>query len=351
MPALIVAAFLHLDAKGCTVGLDSVNRLEKLSLQFLNLPLCLLLLFFAGFLLFQDGLLFLDFVLYFTVNLVDIIGELLDTKHIAMIGECDGVHAVLDALFHQVRDLRHAVEDGVMRVDVEVGEVFRHEGSHFALLLQLVFLLFFLVKVAGDDDVGRLDLVGIGRTEILEELFTLRHLITSQHPDADQFKEHAGCRLHVGRGVVGRVELGAEEDLMELVQFRQLIATALAAGQLAELSSLLGTGVHPRPSQQRVGVAVAEELAAHDAEVEVDVMSHEVFGFLSRLQERVEHLMQRQAVFGGMLGGDAVHHLGFDGDDETIGLHQQVVVFHKTALVVVELPSQLHQSRPVVEVS
>ena len=45
-----------------------------------------------------------------------------------------------------------------------------------------------------------------------------------------------------------------------------------------------------------------------------------------------------------------MNHLGVDGDDEPFGFDQQVMVFHELAFVVVELPSQLHQSRPVVEV-
>ena len=45
-----------------------------------------------------------------------------------------------------------------------------------------------------------------------------------------------------------------------------------------------------------------------------------------------------------------MHHLGIDGDDEAFRLHDEVVVLDEPAFVVMELPSQLHQSRPVVEV-
>ena len=79
---------------------------------------------------------------------------------------------------------------------------------------------------------------------------------------------------------MGRVELGAKEYLVDFVESGQFELTALASGQLAELGCLFGAGVDAGPGQQRVGAAVAEELASHHAEVEVDVMAHEVFGFL-----------------------------------------------------------------------
>ena len=60
--------------------------------------------------------------------------------------------------------------------------------------------------------------------------------------------------------------------------------------------------------------------------------------------------MKGLTVFEGMFGGDSMHHLNVDGDDEPIRFDDQVVVFHEPAFVVVELPGQLHQSRPVVEV-
>ena len=184
-----------------------------------------------------------------------------------------------------------------MRVDVEVGEVFGHIAADFALFLFFLFFQLLLVEVANDHDVGWLNLIGIRLTEVGEKLFTLRNLVTSQHPDADEFEEHTSGSLNVGGGVVCRVEPCAEEDLVNLVQLGQFEASALAAREFAVFGGFLGAGIHPRPGQQRVLVTVAEELTPHDAEVEVDVMAHEILGFLGRLQELVEHLMQRQSVF------------------------------------------------------
>ena len=149
---------------------------------------------------------------------------------------------------------------------------------------------------------------------------------------------------------MGRVEPGAEENLVELIQPGQFEASALAAWKLAELSRLLGTGIHPRPCQQRVGTPVTEELATHDIEVEIDVMAHKVLGLFRRFQEGVEHLMQGQAIFGCVFGRDTMHHLGFYGDDEPVWLHQQVMVLHKVAFSIMQLPGQLYQSWPVVEI-
>ena len=68
-------------------------------------------------------------------------------------------------------------------------------------------------------------------------------------------------------------------------------------------------------------------------------MAHEILGLCRRFQESVEHLMERLPVFHGMFSGDAVHHLGFDGNDEAFRLHQQVVVLHKIAMGIMQLPS------------
>lgn len=137
---------------------------------------------------------------------------------------------------------------------------------------------------------------------------------------------------------------------MEFVQLGQLELPSLATREFAELCGFFGASIHLGPSQKWILVPVAKELASHNAEVEVDVMAHEILGFLGGLQELVEDLTEGQTVFGGVFRGDAVYHLGIDGNDKTVRLDQQVVVFHQPAFVIVQLPSQLDQSWPVVEV-
>ena len=137
------------------------------------------------------------------VDFVDVVGELLDTEHVAMVCQGHGIHAVFEAFVHQVGHFRHTVEDGVMRVDVEMGEVLGNIVARLLDFLTLVLSLFLLVEVARDDDIGRLDRRRIRLTEIHEELLRLRNFRTSQHPNANEFEKHSGSGLHIGGGVVG----------------------------------------------------------------------------------------------------------------------------------------------------
>ena len=55
-------------------------------------------------------------------------------------------------------------------------------------------------------------------------------------------------------------------------------------------------------------------------------------------------------MFGGVFGGDMMHHLGVDGNLKAFGLNDIVVILHEAALVVMDLPGELHHAWPVVEV-
>ena len=55
-------------------------------------------------------------------------------------------------------------------------------------------------------------------------------------------------------------------------------------------------------------------------------------------------------MFGSVFGGDMVHHLGVDGNLKAFRLNDIIVRLNEATFVVVDLPSQLHHARPVVEI-
>ena len=75
-----------------------------------------------GFQLFDARL---DFAVFF----VDGVEEVLDAVHVAVVGEGQAVHAAALGLGYEVGDFRHAVEHGVVRVHVEVGELRHRRGA------------------------------------------------------------------------------------------------------------------------------------------------------------------------------------------------------------------------------
>ena len=64
------------------------------------------------------------------VDLGAAVGQLLHAIHHAMVGDGHAPHAVPDGLLHEVGYLRLAVKDGVVRMDVQMYEVF-HQFSYF----------------------------------------------------------------------------------------------------------------------------------------------------------------------------------------------------------------------------
>ena len=107
-----------------------------------------------------------------------------------------------------------------------------------------------------------------------------------QHTTTDQFEEDAGRGLHVGTGVVGRVEVLAKQQVMELAQTRQLELAALAARELAELGRLLRAGVDDLPTAQGILATAAQELAAQHIEVEVDIVADKYFALAAEIINR-----------------------------------------------------------------
>ena len=63
------------------------------------------------------------------VHLSAIVKQVLDAKHIAMVGERHSSHAVLDRLIHHAADTRLAVEQRVLRVNMKVYEIFHRAFS------------------------------------------------------------------------------------------------------------------------------------------------------------------------------------------------------------------------------
>ena len=190
----------------------------------------------------------------------------------------------------------------------------------------------------------------IGSLEVVDELGIDMQVGLIQHATTDQFEEDTRSSLHIGTGVMGRVEVLAKQQVMELSQTRQLELAALATRELAELSRLLRAGVDDLPAAQRILATAAQKLAAQHIEVEVDIVADKVFGFGGGNHKQVEYLVEWLTIFHGMFGGDAVHHLGVDGDDKAIGLHEIVVVLHEAAFFVMDLPSQLRHAWPVIEI-
>ena len=195
MPSTDLTAIALVDADGRTIRLDTENRLEELLVQFLNLFLSRNLFLLSGFWFFDNGLLFLDGILHFAVFLVHRIGQVFDTKHIAMVGEGNAIHPVFLAFRNQIGHFRHAVEHGIMRVDMQVGEVHRDIVAKFRLVVNFLFVS---IIVGYDHDFRRLNHIGIGRTEIGHELWADTQSLLVDDAATHQLQENASRGLNVG---------------------------------------------------------------------------------------------------------------------------------------------------------
>ena len=88
--------------------------------------------------------------------------------------------------------------------------------ARFGLLLHL----FLLIKVRLHLDARRLDHIGVGGLEVIDELSVDMQVDLIQHATTDQFEEDARGGLNIGTGVMGRVEVLAKQQVMELSQTR-----------------------------------------------------------------------------------------------------------------------------------
>ena len=163
-------------------------------------------------------------------------------------------------------------------MDVQVREMLRYIVANFAYILG-----FFFINDRLKGNACGLNHLGIGNFEVVNELRINSQIVSIQYTTTHQFKKHASRGLNVSGSIVSIAKLLAKEDLVELFQARQLELAALTTRQLAKLSSFLGTGIHLLPVGQRVLAFLAQELAAKDTEVEINVMTHKTCRFRSRL--------------------------------------------------------------------
>ena len=213
-----------------------------------------------------------------------------------------------------------------------------------------LLLHFLIVEIGFNFDSCWLNHIGIGGFEIGNELGINAQVIFVNHAATNQFEENTRRSLHIGGSIVRRVELLTKQDLVDFFQLGELELTIFAARKLAKIGGLLRAGVDNLPTAQRILATAAQKLATQHIEVEFDVVPNQIFGFGRRLHENIQHLIERLAVFHGMFSRDAMHHFGRNGNLKTFRLNEIVMVFHEAALVVVDLPSQLHHTRPIVEV-
>ena len=165
MPATVLTAVAFVDADRRAIGFNAINRLEKLFIQLFDLFLGSNLFLIGRFRLCDNSLLLLDGILHLAVFLVHRVGEILDTEHIAMVSEGKAVHTVFLALCHQIGHLRHTVEHGIMRVDMQMGEMLRQIIAHFRH-----FFCFFLFYDRLKGDASGLNHLRIGGLEVLDKL-------------------------------------------------------------------------------------------------------------------------------------------------------------------------------------
>ena len=88
-----------------------------------------------------------------------------------------------------------------------MSEVLRNIVTHFGLLLHL----FLLVKVRLHLDARRLNHIRIGSLEVVDELGIDMQVGLIQHATTDQFEEDTRSSLHIGTGIVCRVEVLAKQ--------------------------------------------------------------------------------------------------------------------------------------------
>ena len=216
------------------------------------------------------------------------------------------------------------------------------------IFLILLILLHLIVRLYLNP--RRLHHVWIRLTELFEELLSFRNISIIKHSEADAFEKDTCCSLHVGAGVMSRAEIFAKQKFMEINKFRQFELAAFATRHFTIFRSLLGAGVDNLPVFQGVLATVAQKLTSDNAEVEVNVMTDKVFSLLGSLEEHVQDIRKRFAVFESVFRRDAMHHLGVDRNSEAVRTHYMILSLNEIAEFVVQLPCNLNHSRPVVEV-
>jgi len=95
---------------------------------------------------------------------------------------------------------------------------------------------------------------------------------------ADQFKETAGCGLHIGSGVVGFLKGLTKKEFMQLDKGGQLKFPATAAGDPAKTGSLLRAGIQHRQALQGIFLFEAIIFRPGNIDVESYVLPYNKFG-------------------------------------------------------------------------
>ena len=220
------------------------------------------------------------------------------------------------------------------------------------LLILLIFLilLILLLIVRLYLNPRRLHHIRISLTEFFEELLSFRNISIIKHSATHTFQKDSCCGLHVSASVMSRAKVFAKQKFVKINKFRQFKTSVTTARELTELSGFFSTCIDYFPFRQRVLATVAQKLTSDNAEVEVNVMTDKVFSLLGSLEEHVQDIRKRFAVFESVFRRDAMHHLGVDRNSEAVRTHYMILSLNEIAEFVVQLPCNLNHSRPVVEV-
>ena len=265
--------------------------------------------------------------------------------HVAVVRHSQGGHAHVLGGRDQFANRAYGLQNTELRVHVEVRErdVFqgcRSRCIHLVCPRGLFGHLFF----------GRVKVGGFQSGRFVLDLFRVLKLRTLNDSKSDHFEKAPRRGSHIVGRVVRVPKTFPKELLVEFSQGGPLELTAASSWDGTELRTLI-FGVDDGNVREGLGGLVqAEQFRPDHVDVEADVVAHHVVRVGRIGHELGRHIGQGNAFRLRPVRGDPVDFGRVVRDGKSVGLHDSVAAGQQLAIGVVELPRQLHQTRPVVAV-
>ena len=170
------------------------------------------------------------------------------------------------------------------------------------------------------------------------------------HLQANHLKQAPGRGSHIVRRVVRIAKPFAEELLVELRQGRPLEFAAAPTRDGAVFGAFV-LGVDDANPGERLGrLSKTEQFRTDHIDVEPNVVAHDVVGAGSVCHEFSHNFIQRRSFRQCAVGGDAVNFGGIEWNGKAVRPHNPIAARQQRPVLVVQLPGQLDQARPIVTV-
>ena len=150
---------------------------------------------------------------------------------------------------------------------------------------------------------------------------------------------------------MSHIEALVEQQLMYLCKFRLLELTTWTTAEFTEIGSLLSASVDDIHTPERIDTFDSQKLTSSYIEVEAYIMSHDIFYIFQILQENIENVVEVFSYVKSMFCTDTMNHRSVDRNNKTFRLNDMILCLDEFSFRIMNLPSNLHHARPVVEVS